>query len=150
MFPHYSLFFLPSSSLLNVTHVVVISVPFRRSLDPSSRAIVPAVSGLGLLIGAVAMRSLAKLQDGRVLALKAECPACGDEVYSFISVRTPLCPMRLWRCRGSPSPFYPSRPPLRRVRCPQSKTQTRPAPPSPKTTHPAAPGRSWLTRGRRR
>ena len=126
---------------------------FYRSLDASSRAVVPAVSGLGLLVGAVAVRSLAKLQarrspgrtrlgliaafttvcwytastvscskwhvfpasstlgshaatkrepeawrcaphqDGRVLALTGECPACGEDVYSFVQVPASTTPV---------------------------------------------------------
>ena len=34
----------------------------------------------------MAVRSLAKVQGGETIALKGDCPACGDEVYAFIQL----------------------------------------------------------------
>ena len=43
------------------------------------------VAAAGLALVAVASRSLAGLRGGSLVAVKGDCPACGEEVYAFVA-----------------------------------------------------------------
>ena len=60
-------------------------------------ALLPALRGgagaggaaAGVALIAVAARSLAALRGGSVVAVKGDCPACGEEVYAFVAAGAP-------------------------------------------------------------
>jgi hypothetical protein len=41
----------------------------------------------GAALAAVALRSLTALRSGTLVAVKGDCPACGEEVYAFVSAQ---------------------------------------------------------------
>ena len=47
------------------------------------------VAAAGLALVAVASRSLAGLRGGSLVAVKGDCPACGEEVYAFVAAAPP-------------------------------------------------------------
>jgi len=49
----------------------------------------PGVGVAGAALAAVAYRSLQALRTGTLVAVQGDCPACGEEVYAFLSA-TPL------------------------------------------------------------
>jgi len=58
------------------------------ALLPALRGWVGAgVAGAGVALVGVAARSLAALRGGSLVAVKGDCPACGEEVYAFVAAQ---------------------------------------------------------------
>jgi hypothetical protein len=59
-------------------------------LGPLAALVGPTGAGVaaaGGALAAVAGRSLAALRSGTLVAVKGDCPACGEEVYAFVAAQ---------------------------------------------------------------